>query len=143
MHKTGHNYGAVPESKWINGNLNNDGYAEGDYVPQRVKLTGLQAGVAQTLTFRYDRQVSGKYAFDFVADLQMSGGTATWDAAPGNPPMPPAGAVFVTITFTPTASNAILYWERHIASELDYLDLGSTSARAASAARTITSPWRA
>ena len=54
----------------------------------------------------------------------MSGGTATWDAAPGNPPMPPAGAVFVTISFTPTASSAALYWEGHIASELDYLDLG-------------------
>ena len=124
MHNTGHNYGAVPESKWINGNLNNDGYAEGDYVPQRVRLTGLQAGVTQTLTFRYDRQVSGKYAFDFVADLQMSWRHRHLGRRPGNPPMPPAGAVFVTISFTPTASSAALYWEGHIASELDYLDLG-------------------
>ena len=124
VHATGHDYAGVPASKWINGNLNNDGYAEGDYVPQRVRLTGLTAGSTQTLTFRYDRQVSGKYAFDFVADLRMTGGTATWDAAPGNPPMAPAGAVFVTVTFTPTSSAATLYWEGHIASELDYLDQG-------------------
>ena len=123
VHGSGHDYAGLPESAWIAGNLVS-GYAEGDYVPQRVKLSGVPVGTPQTLVFSYDRTISANYAYDFMADLQMTGGTATWDAAAGNPPMPFATEVLVTITFTATTSTPTLYWEAHVASELDYLDRG-------------------
>ncbi|RYP85317.1 hypothetical protein EKO23_12590 [Nocardioides guangzhouensis] len=123
VHASGHDYAGLPESAWIAGNLVS-GYAEGDYVPQRVALSGVPVGVPQTLVFTYDRTISANYAYDFMADLQMTGGTATWDAAPGNPPMPFATEVLVTITFTASTSSPTLYWEAHVASELDYLDRG-------------------
>ena len=112
---------------WINGNLNanNSNYAEGDYVPQKVELSGLTPGV-HTLTFSYDRTKNGKYAYDFVDYLTITGNAgaiAVWDAAAPNPPMPFAEEVFVTITFTIVDANdptATIIWEGHIASELDY-----------------------
>lgn len=123
VHNSGHDYAGLPESAWIAGNLIS-GYAEGDYVPQRVALSDVPVGVPQTLSFTYDRTIAANYAYDFMADLRMTGGTASWDAAPGNPPMPFATAVQVTITFTATTSSPTLYWEAHVASELDYLDRG-------------------
>jgi len=111
---------------WINGalNQNNSNYAEGDYVPQRVELTGLATGT-HTLTFSYDRTKNGKYAYDFVDHLGISGSagaSVSWDAATPNPPMPFAETVFVTITFTVVANDATatMIWDGHIASELDY-----------------------
>lgn len=111
---------------WINGalNPNNSNYAEGDYVPQRVELTGLAPGV-HTLTFSYDRTKNGLYAYDFVDHLTITGSagaTAVWDAEAPNAPMPFAETVFVTITFTIIANDptATITWEGHIASELDY-----------------------
>jgi LPXTG-motif cell wall-anchored protein len=111
---------------WINGalNQNNSNYAEGDYVPQRVELTGLTTG-PHTLTFSYDRTKNGKYAYDFVDHLGISGSagaSVSWDAATPNPPMPFAETVFVTITFKIVANDpsATLIWDGHIASELDY-----------------------
>jgi fimbrial isopeptide formation D2 family protein/LPXTG-motif cell wall-anchored protein len=111
---------------WINGalNQNNSNYAEGDYVPQKVELTGLTPGT-HTLTFSYDRTKNGKYAYDFVDYLSISGSAGasiSWDAEAPNPPMPFAVTVFVTIEFTIVANDptATIIWEGHIASELDY-----------------------
>jgi fimbrial isopeptide formation D2 family protein/LPXTG-motif cell wall-anchored protein len=111
---------------WINGalNQNNSNYAEGDYVPQKVELSGLTPGT-HTLTFSYDRTKNGKYAYDFVDYLSISGSagaSVSWDAEAPNPPMPFAVTVFVTIEFTIVANDptATLIWEGHIASELDY-----------------------
>jgi len=111
---------------WINGalNQNNSNYAEGDYVPQRVELTGLSPGT-HTLTFSFDRTKNGLYAYDFVDHLSISGSagaSVSWDAEAPNPPMPFAVTVFVTIEFTIVANDptATLVWEGHIASELDY-----------------------
>lgn len=121
---------------WLNGALNqqNSNYAEGDYVPQRVELGGLVPGT-YTLGFTFDRTKSGKYAYDYVADLSIggsSGASATWasstDPADFDGPAPtnsPGGTytVAVTITFTitdETDPTATLFWSGHIASELDY-----------------------
>lgn len=121
---------------WINGALNqtNSNYAEGDFVPQKVELGGLVPGT-YTLGFTFDRTKNGKYAYDYVADLAISGSSgasATW-ASSTNPadfdgPAPtssPGGTytVAVTITFTITDATdptATLRWTGHIASELDY-----------------------
>jgi fimbrial isopeptide formation D2 family protein/LPXTG-motif cell wall-anchored protein len=111
---------------WINGalNQNNSNYAEGDYVPQKVELTGLTPGT-HTLSFTYDRTKNGKYAYDFVDYLSITGSagaSVSWDAEAPNPPMPFATAVTVTIEFTIVANDptATIIWEGHIASELDY-----------------------
>jgi fimbrial isopeptide formation D2 family protein/LPXTG-motif cell wall-anchored protein/uncharacterized repeat protein (TIGR01451 family) len=119
---------------WLNGALNqqNSNYAEGDFVPQRVELGGLVPGT-YTLGFTFDRTKSGKYAYDYVAGLDISGSsgaTATWSSSVSdfNGPAPthsPGGTytVAVTITFTITDATdptATLLWTGHIASELDY-----------------------
>ncbi len=121
---------------WLNGALNqqNSNYAEGDFVPQKVELGGLVPGT-YTLGFTFDRTKNGKYAYDYVSGLAISGSTgasATW-ASSTNPadfdgPAPtnsPGGTytVSVTITFTITDATdptATLRWTGHIASELDY-----------------------
>jgi LPXTG-motif cell wall-anchored protein len=121
---------------WLNGALNqqNSNYSEGDLVPQRVELGGLVPGT-YTLGFTFDRTKSHHYAYDYVADLGISGSTgasATWasttDPAGFDGPAPlftnvDTYTVAVTITFTITAATdptATLFWAGHIASELDY-----------------------
>ncbi len=63
---------------WINGalNQNNSNYAEGDYVPQRVQLSGLNPGAHQ-IYFTYDRTKNGKFAYDFVDHLSIDEPGAT------------------------------------------------------------------
>ena len=116
---------------WINGALNqvNSNYAEGDYVPQKVELGGLVPGT-YTIGFSYDVTKNGKYAYDFVSDLDISGSagaTIDWDAFEGPAPVsnPPVGTQteFVTITFTIVDAGdatATITWAGHISSELDY-----------------------
>ena len=93
--------------------------------PRRSELSGLTPGT-HTLTFSYDRTKNGKFAYDFVDYLSISGSagaSVSWDAAAPNPPMPFAVTVFVTIEFTIVAAGdetATIIWEGHIASELDY-----------------------
>ncbi|GGO90514.1 hypothetical protein GCM10011584_22480 [Nocardioides phosphati] len=119
---------------WLNGALNqqNSNYAEGDYVPQKVELGRLVPGT-YTLGFTFDRTKNGKYAYDYVADLAITGSTgatATWssttDPTGFDGPAPtttPTGTISVLITFTitdATDATATLLWSGHIASELDY-----------------------
>lgn len=117
---------------WINGalNQNNSNYAEGDFVPQKVELGGLVPGT-YTIGFSYDVTKNGKYAYDFVSDLAISGSAGapqpTWDAFEGPAPVsnPPVGTQteFVTITFTIVAAGdptATITWAGHIASEINY-----------------------
>lgn len=116
---------------WLNGALNqqNSNYAEGDFVPQRVELDGLVPG-EYTLGFTFDRTKNGKYAYDYVAGLQIlgsDGASATWSSATadfdGPAPTSFAETVSVLITFTitdATDDTATLRWTGHIASELDY-----------------------
>lgn len=121
---------------WINGALNqkNSNYAEGDFVPQKIDLKGLVPGT-YTIGFTYDRTKNGKFAYDYVANLAISGSTgasATWTSSTADfdGPAPTTGGgptetvtVAVTITFTitdATDDTATITWGGHIASELDY-----------------------
>lgn len=117
---------------WINGalNANNSNYAEGDFVPQKVDLNGLVPG-SYTIGFSFDRTKNGKYAYDYVADLAISGSAGapapTWTSTTadftGPAPVGFAETVFVTIHFTITAGGdptATITWSGHISSEIDY-----------------------
>lgn len=121
---------------WINGalNQNNSNYAEGDLVPQKIDLKGLVPG-EYTIGFTFDRTKNDLYAYDYVTGLSIdgsAGASASWTSStnPGDFDGPaPVGAatgtytVSVTITFTitdATDSTAVIGWDGHIASELDY-----------------------
>src|SRR5438046_650498 len=53
---------------WQNGNLGAQQahYAEGDFVPFRAILTGLQEGITYTLTIQWDTTQGGKHAYDYI-----------------------------------------------------------------------------
>jgi LPXTG-motif cell wall-anchored protein/uncharacterized repeat protein (TIGR01451 family) len=116
---------------WLNGALNqvNSNYAEGDFVPQKVELSGLVPGT-YTIGFTFDRTKNGKYAYDYVAGLDITGSTgasASWSSPTadfdGPAPTSFAETVSVLITFTITDSSdatATLLWTGHISSEIDY-----------------------
>jgi LPXTG-motif cell wall-anchored protein len=112
---------------WQNGNLNenNSAYAEGDYVPHRLVLSGLTAGT-HTIVVSYDRTVGGKYAYDFLDHLGIegsAGASISWDAETPAPPMPFATNVEVTITFTIVDAGddtANIIFDGHIAAGLHY-----------------------
>jgi uncharacterized repeat protein (TIGR01451 family) len=120
---------------WVNGalNQNNSSYAENDFVPQRVVLTGIQPGLNQ-LVFSFDMTKNTKYAYDFVdhlAVLNEPGVDISWDAPAGTPPVSlpsydnvdGTATVIVTVTFDVpdgTDGNMTIRFDAHIASELDY-----------------------
>lgn len=117
---------------WQNGNLNenNSAYAEGMYVPHRLVISGLEEGT-HSVVVSYHRMVTDDaFAYDFLANLSIAdsaGAEISWDAEAPNPPMPEAGQVFVTITFTindPNDDTAMILFDAHIASGLDYFPKG-------------------
>jgi hypothetical protein len=59
---------------WINGNLNASkaAYAEGDYVPYRVQMTGLTPGQQYTYSFSWDTLKSDKHALDYIGTYNYS-----------------------------------------------------------------------
>lgn len=59
---------------WINGNLNASkaAYAEGDFVPYRVQMTGLTPGEQYTYSFSWDILKSGKHALDYIGSYNYS-----------------------------------------------------------------------
>jgi len=59
---------------WINGNLNASkaAYAEGEYVPYRVQMTGLTPGEQYTYSFSWDTLKSGKHALDYIGTYDFS-----------------------------------------------------------------------
>lgn len=66
-------------SAWSNGNLNqnNSQWVEGEFVPVRVKISGLVAGsTGNTITISYDTTKDGKHTFDYLG---------TYDASTGAP----------------------------------------------------------
>lgn len=59
---------------WINGNLQhtNSVYLEGDSVPQRFTLTGLDPNTAYTVTIGWDIINSGKHAYDYLTTFNKT-----------------------------------------------------------------------
>jgi uncharacterized repeat protein (TIGR01451 family) len=67
------------DSAWTNGDLGtqNSHYREGDSVPFRATLTGLDTGLAShTLTIQYDTLQSGKHAYDYLTSFNRTETTA-------------------------------------------------------------------
>ncbi|HEX6875825.1 MAG TPA: LPXTG cell wall anchor domain-containing protein [Nocardioidaceae bacterium] len=109
---------------WANGNMNSNkaNLVEGDVVPQRVEMSGLQPGENE-LAFTYDVWVKDKnlikWAYDYVAAYRMEGGaqiTRWYVESPGGP----TATVRVTFDVPAGVSTATLYYDLHIASELDH-----------------------
>jgi uncharacterized repeat protein (TIGR01451 family) len=66
-------------SAWVNGNLGpeNSHYREGDSVPFRATLTGIDTTVTNhTLTIQYDTLQSGKHAYDYLTSFNRTETTA-------------------------------------------------------------------
>jgi len=65
---------------WINGNLNKSkaAYAEGEFVPYRVILTGLTVDTVYTYSFSWDILKSGQHAMDYIGSYNdtVSGANA-------------------------------------------------------------------
>ena len=108
---------------WANGNMNASraDLVEGSVVPQRVEMSRLEPGENE-LVFDYDVWVKDhgivKWAYDYIKSYRMVGGTITrWyveDAAG------PTATVYVTFDVPATVKTATLYYDLHIASELDH-----------------------
>src|SRR5690349_17080040 len=66
-------------SAWVNGNLGpeNSHYREGDSVPFRATLTGIDTSVTNhTLTIQYDTLQGGKHAYDYLTSFDRTETTA-------------------------------------------------------------------
>ena len=76
-------------SAWSNGNLNinNSQWVEGEYVPVRIKISGLVAGsTGNTVTIDYDTTTAGKHTFDWLGDYDASTPGGTNDPCSGVTP---------------------------------------------------------
>lgn len=113
---------------WINGDLNaqNSSYSEGDFVPQRLTLSGLSLG-SHTVTITYDTIKSDAYAYDYTALWSADGATITsWDDDNPFAPTTPAGApvgdpddvitpvATITVTFTVRAGRTRWPWRSRL-----------------------------
>jgi uncharacterized repeat protein (TIGR01451 family) len=69
--------GTCTGSGWHNGNLNptNAHYREGDSVPFRAVIAGIEAGV-HTLDIGYDTTESGRHAYDYLTSFDRTEATA-------------------------------------------------------------------
>jgi hypothetical protein len=110
---------------WVNGNMNAQkaDYKEGDWVPQRVELSQLAPGENE-LVFTYAVLLSNgnqdpKWAYDDVRFKAFDGGpTVTrWFV---QDPEGPTATVYVTFDVPAGSTTGTLYYDLHIASELDH-----------------------
>jgi len=114
--------------EWANGNMN-DARAElveGDVVPQRVDMSRLEPGENE-LEFTYDVWVTDnnvkKWAFDYITSYRMTdGATITrWFVENAEGPRATVRVTFDVPDNNPTGTEkASLYYDLHIASELDH-----------------------
>ena len=93
-------------SQWQNGNLGQSQatYFEGDSVPYRAVLTGLEAGQTYTLKIEYDTTQSGKHAIDYLTDFDRTETTA--DPCSGVAGVPSCAASTFPIPLDPNVSGA-------------------------------------
>ncbi len=109
---------------WANGNMNDAkaDLVEGDVVPQRVEMSGLKPGENE-LAFTYDVYVMDKdvkkWAYDYITKYSMTGGATItrWYVENGDGP---TAKVYVTFDVPAGVTTATLYYDLHIASELDH-----------------------
>ncbi len=78
----GINGGASTSYKnWVNGNSNGtkSHWSEGDFIPYRATVSGLQSGTTHTLVFHFDTVNTGLHAIDYLGsyDATEASGTAT------------------------------------------------------------------
>ncbi len=110
--------------EWANGNMNEvkADLAEGEVVPQRVDLINLQPGENE-LVFTYDVYLTDKdvkkWAYDYVGNYSMTNDVAVtgWVVKNGDGPV---ATVEVTFDVPAGATSSMLYFDAHIASELDH-----------------------
>ncbi|MGL3804483.1 prealbumin-like fold domain-containing protein [Paeniglutamicibacter sp. R2-26] len=103
-------------TQFANGNLSL-GLYEGGFVHQRIEMIQMQAGENE-LVFTYKVREAGKWAYDYLAQYSMTGGTITNTEivqGSGNERVDT-----VKLTFDATASSVTLFFSAHIASELDH-----------------------
>ncbi|MFL4476271.1 hypothetical protein ACIPVK_19930, partial [Paeniglutamicibacter sp. MACA_103] len=101
---------------FANGNLSS-GIYEGGYVDQRVEMSSMLPGENE-FVFTYRVRSGGKWAYDFIDQYSMTGGTIT-----NTEVIEGSGSDredTVKLTFDATASSVTLYFSAHIASELDH-----------------------
>lgn len=104
------------EAPFANGNLSS-GIYEGGYVDQRVQMVNMQPGENE-FVFSYRVRTAGKWAYDFIDQYSMTGGTITKTEV-----IEGSGSDredTVKLTFDATASSVTLYFSVHVASELDH-----------------------
>ncbi|WP_411730787.1 LPXTG cell wall anchor domain-containing protein [Paeniglutamicibacter sp.] len=101
---------------FANGNLSS-GIYEGGYVDQRVQMSNMLPGENE-FVFNYRVRTGGKWAYDFIDQYSMTGGTIT-----NTEVIEGSGSDredTVKLTFDATASSVTLYFSVHVASELDH-----------------------
>ncbi len=111
--------------EWANGNMNatKADLVEGDFVPQRVDLSLLASGENE-LAFNYDVWVKDhgntiKWAYDYLANQRMTNGVTitNWNVEDEDGP---TATVHVTFDVPAGVKETRLYYDAHIASELDH-----------------------
>ena len=105
---------------YANGNINN-GLYEGGVVHQRIQMT-LPAGENE-LVLKYQVKQAGKWAYDELLNQTVAGATITgWTVVPGSGD-DRQDTVYVTLWVDGEEgdeANVTLYFDAHIASELDH-----------------------
>ena len=68
---------SVSASDWVSGNVGSSkaNYAEGDFLPYRVVMTGLTTG-AHSITIEWDTSKAGKHALDYIGTFNQTVATA-------------------------------------------------------------------
>ena len=105
---------ACAGAAWSNGNLNqnNSQWIEGEFVPIRVKITGLVAGsTGNTITISYDTTKDAKHAFDYLGTYDASTdppqGPGGNDPCSGVAPLPCASPTTVAVPDDPNIPVSI------------------------------------
>src|SRR5512145_453427 len=114
--------------EWANGNMNDSraDLVEGDVVPQRVDMSRLEPGENE-LSFNYDVWMIDKdvkkWAYDYITSYRITdGATITrWYVENADGPTATVHVTFDVPDNNPTGTEkASLYYDLHIASELDH-----------------------
>ena len=136
------------DSAWVNGNLGseNSHYREGDSVPFRATLTGIDTSVTtHTLTIQYDTLQSGTHAYDYLTSYNRTETTAdpttglTGLTAGNCKPIPPDLTIAFANPGSTQAPGCISIWNGTITS-LAYGTADTSGTRSVIVTFTATDP---